>query len=443
LSWLQRLLGKEPAPPRPTRAARAAPAGGAAGVVVSAAAQRAATEPVAGLRRALVGRDGQIGAFELLLPERIAHRLRERPDGAAAAAHHMALLAAAGTLAQRRPVLVHLSATLLAREGLLAQVAPNVWVCVDSPSEVAPSLAAALRERGARLGAHDGLPAARPELDFVLCQGQGSAGTVETLLLAAERWREKQPRIAMVALGLPQIEDIERLLGAGFTLAGGAMARSSAVLTGRPLGAAAHRICELLNHLALDRDTALIADAVRPDVALAYRLLRYANSPSIGLKQGVQTVEQAVLVLGRAELYRWLSVSLLAAADSRQAGRALQEAALARGRLLELLARGRGDEHPAAHFTLGLLSLISPLLQVPLAVAIEPLRLGEDARAALLDRSGPWALGLELLDALDAGDAARAQALVDAQGSAGDVLALQEQAWTWAAGLSAAPNPPR
>jgi len=71
------------------------------------------------------------------------------------------------------------------------------------------------------------------------------------------------------------------------------------------------------------------------------------------------------------------------------------------------------------------------------------LRLGEDARAALLDRSGPWAVGLELLDALDAGDAALAQALVDAQGSAGDVLALQEQAWAWAAGLSTAPNPPR
>ncbi len=52
------------------------------------------------------------------------------------------------------------------------------------------------------------------------------------------------------------------------------------------------------------------------------------------------------------------------------ASRALQEAALARGRLLESVAHTPGDAKPGAFFTLGLLSLIEPLPQVPMAVAL-------------------------------------------------------------------------
>jgi len=45
-----------------------------------------------------------------------------------------------------------------------------------------------------------------------------------------------------------------------------------------------------------------VADAVRADVALTYRLLRYANSPALGLSRGVDSVEQAVQLLGWQKL---------------------------------------------------------------------------------------------------------------------------------------------
>jgi c-di-GMP phosphodiesterase len=230
------------------------------------------------------------------------------------------------------------------------------------------------------------------------------------------------------------VEDMEAALRGAVTLAGGQLGRSRDAPPPKPLGAAAHRICELLNHLALDHETSVVAEAVRGDAALTYRLLRYANSPAVGARQGVEAVDTAVALLGRRELQRWLSVQLmLSAGSARQAAKALEEGALVRGRVLEGIARARGEENPGAHFTLGLLSVIEPLLQVPLADAIAPLRLGEMANEALLQRAGPWADRLALLDAMDGADTALADALAAALGVAAQLPAIVDDAWGWTA----------
>jgi c-di-GMP phosphodiesterase len=215
----------------------------------------------------------------------------------------------------------------------------------------------------------------------------------------------------------------------------GQLSRGTAPPPRRELGSAAHRICELLNHLALDRDTGTIAEAVRSDVALTYRLLRYANSPAIGLRRVVETVDDAVMLLGRAELYRWLSVQLMTAAQGRQASRALQESALARGRLLETLGQRRADPNANAGtlFTLGMLSMIELLMQMPMQQALQPLRLSEPVRDALLQRQGPLAEYLRLLEAIEAGNAAQAEACMRALGVDDGAEGLVEQAWAWAA----------
>ena len=186
----------------------------------------------------------------------------------------------------------------------------------------------------------------------------------------------------------------------------------------------------------MDRDTAVVAEAVRADVALSYRFLRYANSPSIGLRRSVESVDDAVSLLGRKELYRWLSVLLTSVGESRQASRALQESALARGRLLENLARQRQDPAPQTLFTIGMLSLIEVLLQTPLAEALQPLRLSEPVRLALLSHQGPYAEYLTLAQTLDGDDAAAVEAMAAPFGGVGPVQAMADEAWAWAQEMS-------
>jgi EAL and modified HD-GYP domain-containing signal transduction protein len=151
----------------------------------------------------------------------------------------------------------------------------------------------------------------------------------------------------------------------------------------------------------------------------------------------VEAVDDAVQLLGRGELRRWLSVQLAAAGPTRVAAGALEQAALARGRLLEALARHRGDSQPGAHFTLGLLSMIEPLLQVPLAQAIAPLRLADEFESALLRRVGPWADRLSLLELLDAGQTEAAAALALELAIERRTLdGMVQSAWSWSSELA-------
>ena len=113
----------------------------------------------------------------------------------------------------------------------------------------------------------------------------------------------------------------------------------------------------------------------------------------------------------------------------------MQEHALARGRLFEGLARRAGEARPQALFTLGLLSQLDLLLQLPMASALEPLRLPDAAREALLRRSGPWAGYLAVADALEGDDEAVLDAAAAPFGGAAAVLAEAESAWGWAAQL--------
>ncbi|MBK6469685.1 MAG: HDOD domain-containing protein [Betaproteobacteria bacterium] len=349
--------------------------------------------------------------------------------------HHAALLAAARDVtASGRAALLKMPAVMLARPSVADGVGAGMWLLVDDLAAVPAETAAALRSRGALLGVADGPPTAAASPDFIVAQA--GVGSIDTLLLSAQRWREVLPRVAIVGLGFEHVEDMEAALRGAVTLAGGQLGRSRDAPPPKPLGAAAHRICELLNHLAMDRETSVVAEAVRGDAALTYRLLRYANSPAVGAKQGVETIDTAVALLGRLELRRWLSVQLmLSAGSARQAAKALEEGALVRGRVLEGIARARGEDNPGAHFTLGLLSVIEPLLQVPLADAIAPLRLAEAANEALLRRAGPWADRLALLDALDGADTARAEALAVALAIGERLPTIVDDAWGWASQL--------
>lgn len=437
-SWLK--LGRAPTPTPVTTAKPAQPGAAPAQllprgpfVAPEAAAQVSETLEGLGHRRPLVGRNGQVVGFELLLATAVERRLAARGDSPSVLLHYSVLLSAAAAItAGGRSALVRLPALLLNRPKLAEAASAHTLLLVDDLAAVPPEVAAGLRARGVRLGVPDGPPSAALKPDFVVLQA--SAGGIDTLLLSAQRWRELLPRVTLVGLGMQNLEDLENALRGGITLAGGQLGQSRERPVSRPLGAAAHRICGLLNHLAQDRDTGVIADEVRADATLTYRLLRYANSPAIGLQRAVEVVDDAVQLLGRAELQRWLSVQLLSAAQNRQAARALEEGALVRGRVLEAIARQRQEANPGAHFTLGVLSLIEALLQVPLADAVGPLRLGEEATAALLRREGPWAPRLALLDALDAGEGAQAEAMARELGlPEGALTGIVDDAWGWSA----------
>lgn len=393
-----------------------------------------------GVRRPLIGRNGEMAGFEFRLARNLENRLQSRPDVAVQAAYVMTLLASMQpTLQAGRLAMATVSAEVLLRPQMLEHVPAGVHLLVhpwhhNEPD--APACLAALRAKGVLIGrVAPALPLSEP-VDFVQIALQAEHAAAFWKQLA--QWRRAQPALALLATGLDSVDDLDRALKLGVSLAAGRVDRSLLVQQPEknPLQNNTLRLCQLLNDVALDRDTNAVARAIRTDVGLSYKLLRYVNSPAVGLPRGMESVDQAVMVLGRNELYRWLSVLLLASMEGRVASVALQEMALARARLLEGLAEQRADSvnhPPAALFTVGLLSLLGAMLQLPLAQLLEPLRLGDTARQALIDHSGPWAPYVELAADLERHDMASASKHATVFGGMATVLELSDAAWVWAA----------
>ncbi len=273
--------------------------------------------------------------------------MQEASDGPAAAAHAIALLSAMrSTLAAGRHALCELPASLLARPAVAEQVPDGAWLAVTGAFEPGESIAGALtqwRTRGVKLGAADGAPEP-PGASFVLLR-PGADG-LNDVLNGCVRWQQTQPARTRVAVDLPGVEAIEQALECGVALAAGRVESGDAAFAQRrTVQPATQRLCQLLNDVVADRDTAHLGAELRADLALSYRLLRSVNSPAVGLSKPIESIEQAVMVLGRGELYRWLSVLLTASGSGRKASRALQEVSLARA---PARAAGHGSRQCAA-----------------------------------------------------------------------------------------------
>ncbi len=162
------------------------------------------------------------------------------------------------------------------------------------------------------------------------------------------------------------------------------------------------RVFQILNQLRQGADNAQIANALRIDPVLTFKLLRYVNSAAMGFAREVTTIDQALVVIGAKKLYRWLSLLVFDIKDWGFAERALVEQVLVRAHLMESLAVGTLD--PDSAFLTGLLSLLDQFVGQSLAQVLPQISVTEEVKAALLTQSGPYAPLLEFARSCEQGD---------------------------------------
>ncbi|MGC3963232.1 MAG: HDOD domain-containing protein [Rhodocyclaceae bacterium] len=161
------------------------------------------------------------------------------------------------------------------------------------------------------------------------------------------------------------------------------------------------QIVRLLNLVRQNADIADIEAALKQDVTLSYKLLRYINSAGFGLMVEVQSFRHAVTILGMDKLNKWLSLLLVSA--SRDPGApAVMQAAIARGRLMELLGAQMFDRSELDNlFITGAFSLLDVLLNTSLDAILEHMALPASITDALLHNEGSYAPLLNLARATE------------------------------------------
>jgi len=175
------------------------------------------------------------------------------------------------------------------------------------------------------------------------------------------------------------------------------------------------QIIHILNLVRQNADIGDIETALKQNISISFKLLRYINSAGFGLANQIESFRHAVTLIGYDKLNKWLSL-LLVTASHDQAAAALMQTAIARGHFMELVAAGAIERSQLDNlFITGSFSLLDALLGTKIEAVLKELNLPATISTALLNRSGPYAPYLELALACeneDVGDlAARATAL--------------------------------
>lgn len=126
---------------------------------------------------------------------------------------------------------------------------------------------------------------------------------------------------------------------------------------------------------------------VSQDVSLSYKLLRLMNSAYFGTRSKIQSVRQALTLLGLKQIQAWLSLLLLSESENKPPE--LLRTAMVRGKMAEFLCQNETQLKPESGFTVGLFSVLEALMDMSLPDILKEVPFSEDIQEALLQYKGP------------------------------------------------------
>ena len=246
----------------------------------------------------------------------------------------------------------------------------------------------------------------------------------------------KQWPVKLLAEKVDSAEQAAYCHSLGFDLFQGYYFARPSVLSAKRADPAQMALTQLLGLVLRDADTPQIEQIFKQHPSLTYNLMRLVNSVAGGVRHNIVSVSQAIMVLGRKQLQRWLQLLLFTLQAGAPYPSPLLLLAATRGRMMELLT-GK-QKHSADYcdeaFMAGILSLIDSLIDKPLADIVSELNLGERLTAALLRREGEMGALLQLVESVEHHDLSRSLALLAQCGglSLPDLTMAEIEAMSWA-----------
>ena len=209
--------------------------------------------------------------------------------------------------------------------------------------------------------------------------------------------------ITLIAEKVETYEMFEQCKALGFDLFQGYFLAKPRVITGRKISENKQSVLQLLSALQ-DQDVSIeqVERMIARDTLLSFKLLRLVNSAAFGLSRNVESLRQAIMLLGLNKLRNW--VNLLALSNLSGKPHELSVAALTRARMCEMLATKMNQRNrPDTYFTVGLLSTLDAFLDLPLAELLSNLSLSESLNNAMLTHAGPEGMVLQVVQAHEQG----------------------------------------
>lgn len=199
-------------------------------------------------------------------------------------------------------------------------------------------------------------------------------------------------------------QDFETCKALGFDYFQGYYFARPVVLSGKKIAPSQLAIMSLLDLINSDADTKDIEIAVKRDPLISMNLLRLVNTPAAGISRKIDSVAQALMVLGRKQLQRWLQILLYAQPGGNvEFTSPLLQLATTRGKLLELVVLEVTSQKSKAEiaFTVGIMSLMDTLFSMSMEDILKTVAVTEEVHDALMHRKGQLGDMLTLIELLE------------------------------------------
>jgi EAL and modified HD-GYP domain-containing signal transduction protein len=178
---------------------------------------------------------------------------------------------------------------------------------------------------------------------------------------------------------------------------------NTTVATGKPAGQTDLQvIVELINRVDKQEPIEKLEGTLKRDPSLAFKLMRYINSPAFGLSVEISSFRHAIMMLGYQRLKRWLAL-LLATASKDTNLKPVMFAAVRRGLLMEELVRGSGDDEMRNEmFICGVFSLLDRMFKQPFSELMRTIPVPQRVYEALVENTGPYQPYFDVVKAIEA-----------------------------------------
>lgn len=212
-------------------------------------------------------------------------------------------------------------------------------------------------------------------------------------------------KVTVLAEKVETVADFDQGLALGCSLFQGYFFSKPVVQTGRRISGnklTYLHVLQEVNRPGISYDD--LEAAIKQDLSLTYKLLRFMNSAWFGFRSEIVSIKHALVLLGPKEIKKWFSLIAL----SHLAGDKPHELvlrAIARAKAAErvgpLVDLG---EKTSELFLMGMFSLIDALTDSSMSDVLAKLPLNQEIKNALLGTDGRMREVLELIVSYEAGD---------------------------------------
>jgi EAL and modified HD-GYP domain-containing signal transduction protein len=214
---------------------------------------------------------------------------------------------------------------------------------------------------------------------------------------------KKFPKIKLLAEKIETYEEYQHALDIGCVYFQGYFFSKPEVIRSVSFSPSQNTMLNLMSEMNMpEPDIGIITRAFESDVNLSFKLLRYAQSPIFKRRAEIESIKQALVVLGQKELERFMSL-LFTAQFTENKPQELMKMSLVRACFGELIVKkSSSSTSQSSAFLSGLLSLLDAMVDTQMTDLMTKLPISQDIKDAILLRQGEQANYLQLCEYFEA-----------------------------------------